>query len=89
MSDSQHITHDPAYNTVDRDDFRAMIEVPRYGERSDAFDAIISATEDHFWDPLDPTYLDFSQKFDTREQLIMPREFAVELQCAVADKLTP
>ena len=85
MSD---ITYDPAYNTVDRDDFRAMIEVPRYGQRSDAFDAIISATEDHFWDPLDPSYLDFSQKFDTREQLIMPREFAVELQCAVADKLT-
>ena len=89
MSESRHITHDPAYNTVDRDDFRAMIEVPRYGERSDAFDAIISATEDHFWDPLDPTYVDFSQKFDTREQLIMPREFAVELQCAVADRLTP
>ena len=89
MSESSHITHDPAYNTVDRDDFRAMIAVPRYGERSDAFDAIISATEDHFWDPLDPTYVDFSQKFDTREQLIMPREFAVELQCAVADRLTP
>ena len=23
MSESKHITHDPAYNTVDRDDFRA------------------------------------------------------------------
>ena len=27
MSESSHITHDPLYNTVDRDDFRAMIEV--------------------------------------------------------------
>ena len=86
---SQHITHHPAYNTVDRDDFRAMIEVPRYGERSDAFDAIISATEDHFWDPLDPAYVDFSGSFDVRERLIMPRDFTVELNCAVADRLSP
>ena len=38
------ITHDSAYNTVDRDDFGAMIEVDRYGDRSDAFDWILSAT---------------------------------------------
>ena len=41
-----HITHDAAYNAVDRDDFRAMIEVDRYGQRSNAFDGIISATHD-------------------------------------------
>ncbi|HTO53357.1 MAG TPA: ferritin-like domain-containing protein [Myxococcota bacterium] len=89
MNPSTHITHNPAYNTVDRDDFPSMIEVDRYGERSDAFDQIISATEDHFWDPLDPTYVDFSEKFDIRERLLMPREFTVELNCAVADRLTP
>ena len=87
---SQHITYDPAYNTLDRDDFMGMIEVDRYADRSDAFDEIIAATVDHFWDPLDPSYIDFdSEKFDLDEQLILPRNFHVELNCAVAEKLTP
>ena len=43
---SSQITYDPAYNTVGRDDFKSLIEVDRYGDRSTAFDAIISATED-------------------------------------------
>ena len=34
----QHITHDPIYNTLDRDDFMAQIEVERYADRGDAFD---------------------------------------------------
>lgn len=82
-----HITHDPIYDTVDRDDFAAMIEVGRYGRRTDAFDEIISATEDHFWDPLDPAYVDFSQPFDLRNDTLMPRDFFAELNCAVADRL--
>ena len=87
---SQHITHDPAYNTMDRDDFFGMIETNRYGDRSDAFDGIIAATVDHFWDPLDPTYIDFdAQPFDLKEQLILPRNFHVELNCSVADRLSP
>ena len=83
------ITHDPIYNTVDRDDFLSLIEVDRYSDRTDAFDGIISATVDHFWDPTDSAYIDFdaSDKFDLSEQLLMPREFCVELQSAVADKL--
>ena len=40
----QHITHDPIYNVVSRDDFAAMIEVDRYADRTDAFDHIISST---------------------------------------------
>ncbi|MDP6689260.1 MAG: ferritin-like domain-containing protein, partial [Alphaproteobacteria bacterium] len=84
---SEQITHDAAYNTVDRDDFRAMIEVGRYAERSDAFDGIIAATHDHFWDPLDKAYIDFDQPFDTRTQMIMPKEQIIELNSAVADKL--
>ena len=90
MADS-HITYDPIYNTIDRDNFLTLIEPDRYAERADAFDGIISATVDHFWDPMDSAYIDFDAKedFDLREQLLMPREFAVELQCAVADKLTP
>ena len=83
-----HITKDSAYNTVDRDDFAAMIEPSRYGARCDAFDEIISATRDHHWDPADPVYIDFdADAFDVKTQLIMPREFTVELNCAVAEKL--
>ncbi len=82
-----HITADSAYNTVDRDDFRAMMEVHRYGQRSDAFDGIISATHDHFWDPLNPAYLDYEQPFDIKAQMIMPVEQIIELNSAVADRL--
>jgi hypothetical protein len=83
-----HINYDPIYNTVDRDDFMSMIEVDRYADRADAFDAIISATRDHFWDPADPRYVDFdSEPFDVNEKLLMPRDFCVELNCAVAEKL--
>lgn len=84
-----HITHDPIYDTVDREDFLALIDVARYAERTHAFDAIISATEDHFWDPVDAAYIDFAaaKPIDLREETIMPREFTVELSCAVADRL--
>jgi hypothetical protein len=82
------ITHDAIYNTVDRDDFSAMLDVHRYGERTDAFDGIISATHDHFWDPMDPAYIDFeADKFDLVNETIMPMDFTIELNCAVADRL--
>jgi len=84
---ADHITHDEIYDAVDRDDFDAMIEVDRYARRTGAFDEIIAATEDHFWDPLDPAYVDFSQPFDTRNETIMPRDFTIELNCAVKDRL--
>jgi hypothetical protein len=84
---ADHITHDPIYNTVDRDDFGAMIAVDRYGERADAFDQIISATHDHFWDPTDRAYVDFSQPFDLSQETLVPRSMTIELNCAVADKL--
>ncbi len=84
---ANHITRDPIYDTVDRDDFDAMVEVERYGRRGDAFDEIISATVDHFWDPNDPVYIDFQQPFDMTEELIMPRDFSVELNSAIVDKL--
>ena len=82
------ITHDPIYNTVRRDDFLSLIEVERYADRTDAFDGIISATRDHFWDPMDPAYVDFdAAPFEVESQLLMPRDFTVELNCAVAEKL--
>ncbi len=84
---AEHITHDPVYDAVEPTDFAAMIEVDRYAERSDAFDGIISATVDHFWDPTDPAYIDFNQDFDLAQDTIMPRDFSPEMNCAVADKL--
>src|SRR5574338_996325 len=84
---ADHITHDPIYNTVDRDAFPALIEVDRYGERTDAFDKIVSATNDHFWDPTDAAYVDFAQPFDLANETLMPRSMIIELNCAVADRL--
>ena len=83
----KQITHDKAYNTVAPDDFRAMIDVDRYETRSDAFDGIISATHDHFWDPYDPAYLDYTQKFDVENEYLLPPERQIELKSAVADRL--
>jgi hypothetical protein len=78
---------DSAFETVAPDDFPSMIQVPRYGRRTDAFDDIISATEDHFWDPNDPRYIDYDQAFDLGSDLVVPREFVPELNSAVIDKL--
>lgn len=78
---------DSAYECVAADDFPAMLNPDRYGKRSDAFDKIISATNDHFWDPTDPKYIDFSKKFDIENEMIMPETNAIELRTAVADKL--
>ncbi|MBL4907158.1 MAG: long-chain fatty aldehyde decarbonylase, partial [Sneathiella sp.] len=84
---SQHITRDEIYNAVAPNDFPAMLDSARYGNRTDAFDSIISATHDHFWDPLNPVYIDFSTPFDLENEMIMPRENCPELMSAVADKL--
>src|SRR5215813_9202570 len=84
----ENITKDPAYNAVDPHDFPAMLDVNRYGERSTAFDKIISATHDHFWDPLDKKYIDFSEPFDLENEYIMPPFLNLDLQTAIGDRLT-
>ena len=83
----EHITRDPAYQTVAPDDFLSMMDVDRYGRRSDAFDGIIGQTHDHFWDPANPAYLDYTQPFDITKEYIMPPSRFPELNCAVADRL--
>ena len=87
FADDQHITRDPAYRVVAPDDFPAMIEVDRYDTRSDAFDGIIGATHDHFWDPFNPAYLDYATPFDVTKEYIMPPDRVPELQSAVGDRL--
>src|SRR5215217_416432 len=69
-----NITKDAMYGAVAPDDFESMLELDRYGQRSTAFDKIISATHDHFWDPLDPKYIDFSEPFDIENEALMPED---------------
>ena len=82
-----HITRDPAYETVAADDFAAMVEVERYGRRSDAFDGIIGATHDHFWDPYNPAYLDFTLSWDLDREPLLPLERFPELNCGATEHL--
>ena len=41
-----------------------------------------AATHDHFWDPLDKKYIDFSEPFDLENQALMPEEMFPALQTA-------
>src|SRR6478609_3353090 len=69
-----NITKDAMYGAVAPDDFEAMLTLDRYGERSTAFDKIISATHDHFWDPLDKRYIDFDVPFDLENEALVPED---------------
>jgi hypothetical protein len=61
------------------DDFESMLELDRYNNRSTAFDKIISATHDHFWDPLNKDYIDFDVPFDMENQALVPEEMVIAL----------
>jgi len=88
MSDVRQITKDEAYDAVAPDDFPAMMNVDRYNARSTAFDKIISATHDHFWDPQDTKYIDYSEPFDIENEFILPEELILELSLPSFQKLT-
>jgi len=77
---------DPAYNTVPRDDFPAMIDVGRYAQRSPYFDEIIARTEEHFWNPDDRDYIRWDEPWP-REQSLFPLGMIPELHTAVGDRL--
>jgi len=82
------ITKDNAYDAVAPDDFPAMLNPQRYSVRSTAFDKIISATHDHFWDPLDKKYIDFNEAFDTTKHTILPERFFPIFHTRIGDKMT-
>jgi len=85
----KNITKDAMYEAVAPDDFESMLNLDRYGNRSTAFDKIISATHDHFWDPLDKKYIDFDEPFDMETQALLPEEMIAALQTKYAsDKLS-
>jgi hypothetical protein len=74
------ITKDVLYDAVAPTDFAAMLDIDRHMTRSSAFDKIISATHDHFWDPLDKKYIDFTEPFDMENEAIMPDHFVPALE---------
>jgi hypothetical protein len=73
------ITKDTVYRAVPPDDFESMLDLDRYGDRSPAFDKIIEATHEHFWDPLDPKYIDFSEPFDMENEALLPEDLVAPL----------
>lgn len=79
-------SYDAAYQVVRRDDFTEMIDAGRYLRRSHRFDEIIRRTEEHYWDPDDPDYIDFSRPWNPEEG-ILPYGMVPELHSAVADRL--
>ena len=74
-----NITKDIIYDAVAPDDFESMLELDRYGNRSTAFDKIISATHDHFWDPIDKRYIDFDEPFDMENEMLLPEDMIVSM----------
>jgi hypothetical protein len=79
MAADGNITKDMIYEAVAPDDFESMLDLDRYNNRSTAFDKIISATHDHFWDPLDKKYIDFDEPFDMENQMLLPEEMIISL----------
>jgi len=70
----RQITKDDIYDAAAPTDFGAMLDIDRHLTRSTAFDKIISATHDHFWDPLDKRYIDFDEPFDMENEQLIPDE---------------
>ncbi len=75
-----NITKDSMYDAVAPNDFESMLNLDRYHARTDAFDKIISATHDHFWDPLDKKYIDFDQPWDMLNQPLVPEDLNIAIQ---------
>lgn len=76
----RQITKDEVYDAVAPTDFAALLDIDRHMNRSSAFDKIISATHDHFWDPLDKKYIDFdAEPWDLDTQDMMPDDMVPAL----------
>src|SRR3990167_4488395 len=79
MAADGNITKDIMYDAVAPDDFESMLDLDRYNNRSTAFDKIISATNDHFWDPLDKKYIDFDEPFDMENEMLLPEDMIISM----------
>jgi hypothetical protein len=63
-----------------------MIEVERYLDRSDSFETLIARTNEHFWNPEDPDYIDYESAPPVDEPLI-PFTMVPERHSAIWDTL--
>jgi hypothetical protein len=81
------LTKDQIYDTVDPADFPALLDINRYAQRTSAFDKIIAATHDHFWDPMDKAYIDFSEPFDMEKDYLIDPDLVAGARTAVWDAL--
>src|SRR6202453_773031 len=68
------------YDAVAPDDFESMLNLDRYHARTNAFDKIISATHDHFWDPLDKKYIVFDQPWDMLNDPLVHEDLNIAIQ---------
>ncbi|MGE0045283.1 MAG: ferritin-like domain-containing protein [Hyphomonadaceae bacterium] len=82
----RNITKDAMYDAVAPEDFGAMLDCERHLNRSTAFDRIISLTHEHFWDPLDPKYIDFAEPFDMENEPLLPEEMILALKTDYVSK---
>ncbi len=83
---NRQTTINPAFNAVARDEFASMIEVERYLDRSDSFETLIARTNEHFWNPEDPDYIDYDSAPPVDEPLI-PFTMVPERHSAIWDTL--
>jgi len=81
------ITYDAAYDTVERDDFPAMMATARYGRRSDAFEPHHLADPRPFLGPAGPDLYRFQPALRHDDPPILPLDNILELRSAVADRL--
>ena len=79
-------TVNPAFNAVARDEFSAMIDADRYLRRSESFETLIARTNEHFWDPEDPDYIDYDAAVPDDEPLA-PFDVIPERHSAIWDTL--
>ncbi len=83
----RQLTKDEIYDTLDPTDFESQLDINRYGRRTSAFDKIISATHDHFWDPVDKRYIDFDEPFDLENEYLVDPVLVAASRTAVWDAL--
>lgn len=74
------INHCELFKVVRANDFEAMVAVERYGPRNTSFDSMVSKTNEHFWNPHDSDYVDYTIKFDLNTQLVLPTEMFPEFR---------
>lgn len=59
-----------------------------FTDRTDVFSGIVGKTHDHFWNPDDRKYIDFSTPFDIESNPVMPFEMIPELSSGLGDSLS-